>query len=111
MSSAKNASPWVENTKTDERVDIYNDSKTGYIPLAQIPKMWRTKSSSDLPSNDLPSNDLPIFYGPETETQHGKPFGGNTLKGDVENDFLLKVYIGSISVLGVLILYQYYERS
>ena len=86
-----------QNKLTDdhnEKVDIYYDSIANqYIPLAQIPKMWQAKI-------DIP------FYGPDYGARLGE--NANELPRD---DYLMKIYIGSLGLLGILILYKFYEKS
>ena len=84
-----------QKLKDDEKVNIYYDDTTNeYIPLAQIPKMWRAKI-------DIP------FYGPD----NGPRLGETTASPHEKDDYLMKIYIGSLGILGILILYNFYEKS
>jgi hypothetical protein len=75
-------------------VNVYHDTTTDeYIPLAKIPKMWEAKI-------DIP------FYGPDIGPRLGMP-----MKEDTNDDYLMKIYIGSLGILGILILYKFYEKS
>lgn len=71
----------------NDKLEIYhNTNNNEYIPLAKIPE----------------------FYGPDNGPRLGLP-----AKTVVEppKDYLLQIYIGTIGLLGIVILYKYYERS
>jgi hypothetical protein len=86
----------INDKKVNEKLDIYYDKTTNeYIPLAQIPKMWQAKI-------DIP------FYGPDNGPRLGIP---QSKKESENDDILMKIYIGSLGILGILILYKFYEKS
>jgi hypothetical protein len=66
-------------------IQIYhNKTNNEYIPLAKL--------------------EIPAQYGPNTPIINGT-------SSNIPKDYLLQFYIGSVGVLGILVLYKFFEKS
>jgi hypothetical protein len=77
----------TEMTKNEFNIDFYHNKEANEIlPLANL-------------------------YGPDDNLR----FQNNTIKQPLDNkennDYILQIYIGSISILGIIVLYKFYQKS
>ena len=77
---------YITKNNNEQKMRVYYDYKNDeYLPLADIGDM----------------------YGPDYNPRIGISPSTNT----VPKDYLLQIYIGSLGVLGMVVLYKFFEKS